>query len=112
MDKDRVKHNLLIALGKGRHNAKTGKQLVRLCDNGVKNDRHIRLAIRDLIDDGYPIASSTEAPYGFFIAETKEEVLKYAGGLRGRLIEDAIRRRNFLRASREILQPEQLKLEV
>ena len=109
-DRAEFKYRLLMSLGKGRKQAITGKELAQIFSH--KNDRQVRLIIRELIEEGYPIASTTGQPPGFFIAETKEEVLKYASGLRGRLIEDAIRRRNFLRASRQILQPEQLKLEV
>ncbi len=113
--KDRVefKRRLLVSLGKGRDRALTGRVLashVGYDSNG--SDRMTRKIIALLIEEGYPIASTTGQPPGFFIAETKEEVKKYAGGLRGRLIKDAIRRRDFLRASRKILQPEQMKMGV
>ena len=73
-------------------------------------ERRARLIIRELIEDGYPIASSVKPPYGYFIAQTREEVREYADGLKARGIEDIIRRRDFLRASRAILQPEQMKM--
>jgi len=68
--------------------------------------------IRDLIEEGYPIASSTGKLPGFFIADTPEEVKDYAQSLRDRLIEDARRRRDFIRASYPILHPEQIKMEI
>jgi len=70
------------------------------------------MMIRDLIKEGHPIASSTSHPVGYYIAETREEVETYARSIRRRLIEDALRRRDFIRASRKILQPEQLKMEI
>lgn len=112
-DRAEFKDLLLSFLGTGRKQAIPGYTLAMLCkydSNG--SDRMTRRMIDLLIEEGYPIASTTSKPPGFFLAETKEEVLKYAGGLRGRLIKDAIRRQDFLRASRQILQPEQLKLEV
>lgn len=112
-DRQEFKRRLLMALGKGRKQALKGSILADQCGYDADgSDRMTRKMIALLIEEGYPIASTTGQPPGFFIAETKEEVKKYAGGLRGRLVEDAIRRRNFLRASRGILQPEQLKMGV
>ena len=113
--KDRIefKRRLLISLGKGRAQATKGSLLAYDCGYDADgSDRMTRKMIALLIEEGHPIASTTGTPPGFFIAETKEEVKKYASGLRGRLIKDAIRRRDFLRASRKILQPEQMKMGV
>lgn len=77
---------------------------------GYKDDRIIRLAIRGLIADGLPVAASVQKPYGFFIAETKDEVELYTGVMKSRLIEDAYRRRDFKRAAFLILKPEQTRL--
>ena len=112
-DRPRLKRIILTNLGRGRHNAIKSNSLAWICgydSNG--SDRMTRKMIALLIEEGYPIASTTGNPPGFFIAETKEEVQNYAGTLKSRLIKDAIRRRDFLRASRPILQPEQLKLGV
>lgn len=73
-------------------------------------DRKVRLSIRRLITLGYPIASATEAPPGYYIAETREEVNQYAQSLRDRLIQDARRRRDFLRAAKTKVEPRQLEL--
>ena len=67
-------------------------------------DRAIRLVIRDLIAEGMPIASSTEPPMGYFIASTWEEANHYADTVKGRLIEDAKRRRDFRRSAALYLQ--------
>ena len=95
-------------LGIGRENAMTGATLAARF--GHRSDRAVRLAIRQLIDEGLPVASETTAPAGFFIANTQEEVDTYAKALRARLIEDAKRRRDFLRAAKNIKLPGQLPL--
>lgn len=66
---------------------------------GYNNDRQVRLIIRDLITDGLPIASSTESPPGYFLITTYDEARQYAESMKGRLIEDAVRRRDFRRAA-------------
>ncbi len=95
-------------LGVGRENAMTGATLAARF--GHRSDRAVRLAIRQLIDEGLPVASETTAPAGFFIANTQEEVDTYAKALRARLIEDAKRRRDFLLAAKNIRRPGQLPL--
>ena len=92
----------------GRENARTGKQLAKVL--GFGNDRAVRLVIRELIAEGLPVASSTISPAGFFIANSMEEATEYMRNLRGRLVEDAYRRRDFKVAARSILQPGQLGL--
>jgi len=72
---------------------------------GNGGNRKVRLIIRDLIDKGLPIASSTEAPAGYFLVNNWQEVTQYADSIKGRLIEDAIRRRNFRRAAALYLKP-------
>ncbi|KKL66614.1 hypothetical protein LCGC14_2143190 [marine sediment metagenome] len=106
MNREEIKKEILIHLGRGRRNAITSREL------SITNDRATRLAIRELIDEGYPIASATEVPLGYFLAETPAEVKAYAKSLTNRLIQDTIRRRDFLRAARSIIQPEQLRMEV
>ena len=77
----------------GRTKAIRGSELAQMM--GFKNDRAVRLAIRDLIADGYPIASTTQEPAGYFIAASLEEANEYMDDLKGRLIQDALRRRDF-----------------
>jgi len=112
-DRPELKRRLLVSLGKGRGQALPCRIIARQCGYDADgDDRKTRIMIRDLIAEGYPIASTTGIRPGFFLAETPQEVKDYAQNLRKRLIEDAIRRRDFLRASRKILQPEQLKMGV
>ncbi len=70
-----------------------------------QDDRRVRLIIRELIADGLPVASSTESPAGYFIVNTRQEAEQYAGSIRSRLIQDALRRRDFRRAADQYLTP-------
>jgi len=101
-----IRQELLLILKRhrGEANAITGRELATKF--GHNNDRGIRLIIRDLIASGLPIASSTGSPKGYFIVETQQEALDYMGELRNRLIENAIRRRDFKRAYSQYLQRE------
>ena len=86
----------------------TSKALATSCDS---NDRDVRLAIRELIADGIPIAASTDGRNGgYFIANTTEEAKDYIGKLRHRIIQDCLRLRDFKRAARPLLIPGQLPL--
>jgi len=106
--KARLKDEIIRRLKRGKPNALPGRLLAQRL--GFKDDRQIRIAIRELIAQGYPIASSVSPPMGFFIAQDRMEAVQYLSDLKGRLVEDAYRRRDFKIASRAILQPEQLAL--
>jgi len=83
----------ILEYHQGRENAIKGQVIASRL--GHKNDRAVRLAIRELIASGVPVASSVQEPQGFFIAETYQEALDYMRSLRERLISDAVRRRDF-----------------
>jgi len=78
---------------RGRDKAIKGKEIAHFL--GFRDDRQIRLVIRELITEGYPIASSVQSPYGYFLIESLEEAREYQQLLRDRLIEIALRRRDF-----------------
>lgn len=103
-----LKEAILSQLGIGREKALPGPLLARRL--GFNDDRIVRQAIRELIADRVPVASAVTKPYGYFIAQTQAEVISYAADLKSRTVENAIRRRDFNRAARSILQPGQLKL--
>ncbi len=106
--KQKLLRDLPHVLGTGREQATTGAQLAHRF--GLRNDRSIRIAIRELISSGLPVASGTSFPAGFFLANSQDEADEYAQALRDRLIEDAKRRRDFLRAAKAIKRPGQLPL--
>ncbi len=99
---------ILTLLKHGRSNAITGRELAFKL--GEPNDRQIRLAIRALIADGTPIASCTDNHKGFFITETREEREAYIQNLKARIRENALRLRDFKRATRALMNPGQLNL--
>ena len=103
MDQDELKTQLksILSRHEGHALAITGRELATMF--GHKNDRTIRLAIRDLITEGLPIASSTDN--GYFVVTTRQEAELYALSIRSRLISDAIRRRDFRRAADQWLTP-------
>ena len=70
-----------------------------------KDLRSTRADIRDLIADGYPIASNEKKPYGYFMVQTRDEAKFYADSLKSRLIEIALRRRDFRQAADQYLTP-------
>ncbi len=80
----------------GRSKAIKSMEMARLL--GFHNDRSIRQVIRELIAEGYPVASSVQKPFGYFIIENLAEAKQYQEGLRSRLIEDALRLRDFKRS--------------
>ena len=82
---------------RGRANAVRGSEIASIL--GEKEDRQVRLIIRDLIAEGYPIASSVQKPYGYFMVKDREEAVDYQQSLKNRLIEDAIRLRDFRRSA-------------
>lgn len=106
------KQEVLYQLSHGKSKAVTGKLLAKRL--GQKDDRTIRLAIRELIHDGVAVASSVGGPPGFYLIESREEAEEYMAALKSRLVEDALRRSDFKRASRHIRVPQQLsfRLEV
>ena len=103
-----LKQEVRYLLRYGKEKARTGKELAKIL--GFNNDRLIRLVIRDLIAEGLPVASSVTPPLGFFIASSLDEARDYMRVLKGRLVQDAYRRRDFKLASRKILQPHQMAL--
>jgi len=103
-----LKLEVRLLLRTGKEKAATGK-VIALTLN-YKNDRLIRQAIRELIADGIPIISSVNPPYGYYIANTPEEITEHLGELRHRALEILGRYKDLKLASREILQPHQMAL--
>jgi len=105
-----LKENILYNLKHGQQNAIKKVELARRC--GV-HERGLRLAIRDLIDDGHPICGSPHPPYGYFIAETAEEIQAELNLLRNGYGMELLRRYSTLKrikVSFVLLHPGQLPL--
>ncbi len=103
-----IKRNIIRTIGRGRSASMTGIKLAALVGSDPPGkDRSFRLLVMELITEKKPIASISS---GYFMAETPDEVKEYAQSLRDRAKMNFIRRRDFLRAGRPILQPTQLIL--
>ena len=97
---------ILEHLGYGKEHAVTAARLAFAL--GIP-DRQLREEIRNLIAEGWAIASSVSKEKGYFIANCQAEVDEYIESVRGRLIE-AYRIRDFKRAARVIRQARQIPL--
>ena len=102
---DNLKSQLkrILERHEGRSRAITGRELAQLLEH--QDDRRIRQVIRELIAEGVPIASSTETPAGYFLVNNRQEAERYAEGEKSRLIEIALRRRDFRRGAALHLAP-------
>jgi len=66
-----LKADILYNLKYGQEHAIRKVDLARRC--GV-HERGLRLTIRDLIDEGQPICGSPHPPYGYYLANSPEEI--------------------------------------
>ena len=100
---------VLENLKTGKSNALPGRLLAERL--GERDTRRIRLAIQDLIEQGYPICGS---PKGYFIAETDEECRECLDQLMSYLKMIGRHHKYLLRASKNLLDPYQIgmKLEI
>ena len=103
-----IKESLKDILCYGKQNAVKGSKLAEIM--GVRDDRMIRRAIRELIEEGVPVASSVHEPMGFYLANTEEEVGEYTSNLKARIHENQTRLNDFMVAVRSITRPGQLRL--
>ena len=97
MDELKESVKQLLANHQGHGKAIKGAEIAIIL--GQNDDRYIRLSIRELIAEGYPIASSVLKPYGYFLVESRAEAIEYQQSLKNRLIEDALRLRDFRRGA-------------
>jgi len=95
----RLVPKLLEILPSGKENAVTGKELAMRF--GMTDDRKIRVAIRELIARGVPVASSVSEPFGYYRCAHEFEAAAYLGNLEARIREDEARLRDFRTACRE-----------
>jgi len=104
----RLKKSILDALRPGKRNAIKGSELARLMGEG--DDRRIRVAIRGLIAEGQPIASSVSEPMGFYITSNEFEAAEYIHVLNNRIKEDTGRLNDFRKAVSNYAVPEQYSM--
>jgi len=108
MQNGELKSSILFHLKHGQENAIKKVDLAKLCG---ANERAMRLAIRELIDEGYPICGSPHPPHGYFIAATQEELNAELRLLRnGYGMELLHRYKSLKNAGSTLLHPGQLPL--
>jgi len=71
MTDDDIKTALKRYLPRGKDHAIKKRDLMLACNC---NDREMRLAIIDLIEEGCPVCSSTGNPAGYYIATDTQEI--------------------------------------
>lgn len=76
---------VLSHLGIGHNNAVLLKNLCLLTGT---NERKIRIAIESLRRQGWAIIIPGTPPWGYFLAETQEELDDYVSYMRSRIIEE------------------------
>ena len=110
MEADTLKLQVRELLRFGKDNARKGLDMAESLE--FKDDRPVRIVIRDLIADGLPVVSSIRPPYGYYIADDSDDLTEHLGKLRHRALEVLHRYKDLKIAARSILQPTQLKMEV
>lgn len=106
----KLKRELRLILGRheGRRQAITSRELSALTG---ADDRRVRLAIRELRAEGFPVLSSPIAPAGFYLPMSWLELDECLASLRSRLIEDARTRRDLkVHGARYLTPAYQVKL--
>ncbi len=95
----------ILRAHRGQHQAITGLAIARQL--GFKDDRRIRVAIRELTDAGNLIASTQgknakngedAIPPGYFLVSTREEAEEYLRTLSGRALSILARRKSVAQA--------------
>ncbi len=82
------------------HNSKlavTQSELAEVLE--IPDSRIVRTAIRELIAQGHPIASSTRPPYGYYLIGTPEEARLYVARLKSQIAAQSERIADFTRAA-------------
>lgn len=107
-DRVRFKKTILESLRFGKRSAIKGSELARVL--GERDDRRVRVAIRELIAEGKPIASSVTEPMGYFIVSNEFEAVDYIRVLNERIKEDTSRLEDFKKAVCNYAIPEQYSM--
>ncbi len=107
-DRVRLRRRILEQLKPGKQSAVTGKRLAWALNEA--DDRHIRIVIRELIKEGYAIASSVSEPAGFYLVANENEAFEYIRVLQDRINEDKARLDDFKEACADFAIPEQQSL--
>jgi hypothetical protein len=105
MDNGKLKHQLkaIISRHVGRCEAIGAETLAEMF--GFKDDRIIRKAIEELIDDNFPVCSVTEQPAGYFFPASVQEARRYSKSLQKRAVRIFLRRRHIIKNTALFYEP-------
>ena len=106
--KNGLKEQVLHELHTGRSKAIPGRVLAHRL--GFKTDRQIRLAIRELVEDGIPVIGRSAKPRGYYIADNIAEIQAQREVLKGYIIELAKHMRDLKYTIRTLQHEKQLVL--
>ena len=102
--KDQVKH--ILERHQGRHSAITRRELRRLLELDIKEDRQLRLTIAELRAEGFPILFATSFPQGYYLPESLKELREGMDKARSYIISECIVLRNYKVLGRQYLAGE------
>jgi hypothetical protein len=91
---------VLEQLQPGKTNSRTVRQLMPLLK--VRDERRIRQAVLELIQQGHPIAASNGQPQGYYLVTNWEEANEYMANLKSRMSEIAVRLHAFVQATKKL----------
>ena len=91
--KDQLKR--ILSHHQGRSSAITRRELRRLLELDIKEDRALRLTIAELRREGFPILFSTSSPAGYYLPETLAELREGMDKLRSYIVDECIVLRNY-----------------
>ena len=90
---------ILGCLRHGEAQAITCRRLASACGGLGVDERKVRLAIKELIGEGYPVASLVDPPYGYFLVSSWAEAERYRAQMTARMGEMGARMRAFDKAA-------------
>ena len=91
--KDRLKS--ILERHQGRHSAITRRELRRILELDIREDRKLRLLIGELRQEGLPVMFATSEPAGYYLPESLAELREGMDKLRSYIIDECIVLRGF-----------------
>jgi hypothetical protein len=78
----------LLEYHRGRNNAILRREIRRILEIELKDDRQLRLLIGELRRDGVPVLFSTKKPAGYYVATNLKELQEGMEAMRSYIIDE------------------------
>lgn len=91
--KDRLKS--ILERHHGRHSAITRRELRRILELDIKEDRQLRLLIAELRSEGVPVMFATDSPAGYYMPESLAELRQGMDKMRSYIINECLTLRDY-----------------